>query len=213
MCFALFSLGLIAGFILGMARFIAEYVHPTPACNEIDNRPLFASMNFMYFGRRTTLITYSYLFLWCRRDSHRETASKFNVTVFVSVLSFSGIILFFVTVFIIIIVSLMTKPIPLNELSGLTWKTLHQKPTEAPETLGICTASIKYTIFYHWASLVCTCMFICCTTLQDLERPKLTICYQRLCEICGAVSYESRLFFRPNWNGCRRATRHDDQGY
>ncbi len=42
---------MIIGVILGMSRFIAEYVHPTPACNEVDDRPLFASMNFMYFGK------------------------------------------------------------------------------------------------------------------------------------------------------------------
>ena len=48
--------GLVVGIILGMSRFIAEYVHPTPACNEIDNRPGFASMNFMYFGKCTESI-------------------------------------------------------------------------------------------------------------------------------------------------------------
>ena len=38
-----------------MSRFIAEYIHPTPACNEEDVRPLFASMNFMYFGKHRAL--------------------------------------------------------------------------------------------------------------------------------------------------------------
>ena len=38
-----------------------------------------------------------------------------------------GIILFLVTVAVIIAVSLLTQPIPRNELDGLTWATLKNK--------------------------------------------------------------------------------------
>ena len=44
-------LGLVYGIILGSARFITEYVYEAPACHEEDLRPLFARMNFMYFGK------------------------------------------------------------------------------------------------------------------------------------------------------------------
>ena len=43
--------GLIVDIILCWSRFIAEYVHPTPAWNEEDNKPLLASMNLLYFGK------------------------------------------------------------------------------------------------------------------------------------------------------------------
>ena len=43
--------GLIVDIILCLSRFIAEYVHPTPAWNEENNRPLLASMNLLYFGK------------------------------------------------------------------------------------------------------------------------------------------------------------------
>lgn len=79
--------GLIVGIALGLSRFIAEYIHPTPACNEVDDRPGFASLNFMYFG----------------------------------------IILFFATVAVIVVASLVSQPIPLEELAGLTWRTLYDK--------------------------------------------------------------------------------------
>jgi hypothetical protein len=39
----------------------------------------------------------------------------------------TGIILFLVTVAVIIILSLLTKPIPREELDGLTWVTLKNK--------------------------------------------------------------------------------------
>ena len=47
-------------------------------------------------------------------------------------ISIIGIILFLVTVAVIIIISLLTKPIPREELDGLTWVTL--KNTSAMET-------------------------------------------------------------------------------
>ena len=39
------------GTILGVVRFITEYVYPAPKCGEVDDRPGFVSMNFMYFGK------------------------------------------------------------------------------------------------------------------------------------------------------------------
>ena len=43
--------GLVIGFLLGMARFIAVTVYGTPRCSEEDTRPGFAKMHFMYFGK------------------------------------------------------------------------------------------------------------------------------------------------------------------
>lgn len=78
--------GFAAGVLLAAARFATEYIYSTPACGEADNRPTFASINFMYFG----------------------------------------IILFVVTVVVMIVLSLLTKPIPIEELDGLTWATLRK---------------------------------------------------------------------------------------
>ena len=59
--------GLIVGIILCMSRFIAEYVHSTPAWNEEDNRPLFASMNLLYFGKSQDGLAKFMLYRWLAR--------------------------------------------------------------------------------------------------------------------------------------------------
>ena len=46
---------------------------------------------------------------------------------------FSGIILFFATVAVIVVASLISQPIPLEELAGLTWRTLYDKPRPKDE--------------------------------------------------------------------------------
>ena len=56
--------GLIVDIILCMSRFIAEYVHPTPAWNEEDNKPLFASMNLLYFGKSQDRLAKFMLYRW-----------------------------------------------------------------------------------------------------------------------------------------------------
>ncbi|XP_073228914.1 sodium/mannose cotransporter SLC5A10-like [Porites lutea] len=42
--------GLVIGFILGMAKFIAGNVYPAPRCGAVDDRPGFAKMHFMYYA-------------------------------------------------------------------------------------------------------------------------------------------------------------------
>ena len=42
--------GLVVGFLLGMAKFIAGNVWPAPQCGEVDDRPGFAKMHFMFYG-------------------------------------------------------------------------------------------------------------------------------------------------------------------
>ena len=42
--------GLLIGFVLGMAKFIAGNVYTTPKCGEEDTRPGFAKMHFMFYG-------------------------------------------------------------------------------------------------------------------------------------------------------------------
>jgi hypothetical protein len=53
-------------------------------------------------------------------------------------LFFLGIILFSVTVVVIIAASLVRDAIPLEDLAGLTWKTLHdkKKPDSEPNQAG-----------------------------------------------------------------------------
>ena len=47
--------GLVIGFILGMAKFIAGNVYPAPRCGAVDDRPGFAKMHFMYYGENLLL--------------------------------------------------------------------------------------------------------------------------------------------------------------
>ena len=56
--------GLIVDIILCMSRFIAEYVHPTTARNEEDNKPLSASMNLLYFGKSQDGLAKFTLYRW-----------------------------------------------------------------------------------------------------------------------------------------------------
>lgn len=47
--------GLLVGFLLGMAKFIVGNVYPDPRCGDVDSRPGFAKMHFMYYGKRYLL--------------------------------------------------------------------------------------------------------------------------------------------------------------
>ncbi|KAK2553959.1 Sodium/myo-inositol cotransporter 2 [Acropora cervicornis] len=42
--------GLLVGFLLGMAKFIVGNVYADPHCGEVDSRPGFAKMHFMYYA-------------------------------------------------------------------------------------------------------------------------------------------------------------------
>lgn len=44
--------GLVIGFFLGMAKFIAGNVWPVPQCGNVDDRPGFAKMHFMFYGEK-----------------------------------------------------------------------------------------------------------------------------------------------------------------
>lgn len=80
--------GLLIGFVLGMAKFIAGNVYTTPKCGQEDTRPGFAKMHFMFYA----------------------------------------IIIFVVSGTVMVVVSFFTKKVPLNELGGLTWKTISDPP-------------------------------------------------------------------------------------
>lgn len=80
--------GLLIGFVLGMAKFIAGNVYTTPKCGDEDTRPGFAKMHFMFYA----------------------------------------IIIFVVSGTVMVVVSFFTKKVPLNELGGLTWKTIADPP-------------------------------------------------------------------------------------
>ena len=43
--------GLLIGFVLGMAKFIVGNVYDSPKCGEVDTRPGFAKMHFMFYGK------------------------------------------------------------------------------------------------------------------------------------------------------------------
>ena len=45
------------GTVLGIIRFITEYVYPAPDCGKEDDRPGFVSLNFMYFGESSLFKT------------------------------------------------------------------------------------------------------------------------------------------------------------
>lgn len=42
--------GLLIGFLLGMAKFIVGNVYQAPHCGQVDDRPAFAKMHFMYYA-------------------------------------------------------------------------------------------------------------------------------------------------------------------
>jgi len=42
----------VIGFFLGMAKFIAGNVWPAPQCGNVDDRPGFAKMHFMFYGEK-----------------------------------------------------------------------------------------------------------------------------------------------------------------
>lgn len=44
--------GLIIGFLMGMAKFLAGNIWPAPHCGQVDDRPGFAKMHFMYYGKK-----------------------------------------------------------------------------------------------------------------------------------------------------------------
>jgi len=61
--------GLLIGFVLGMAKFIAGNVYKMPKCGDEDTRPGFAKMHFMFYGENWsnlhhTLEIVVYLFLY-----------------------------------------------------------------------------------------------------------------------------------------------------
>ena len=41
---------MVFGLILGVTRLIMDVVYPQPHCGEIDNRPGFVKLHFMYYG-------------------------------------------------------------------------------------------------------------------------------------------------------------------
>ena len=43
--------GLAVGFLLGLIKFIMGNVFPQPHCGEIDDRPGFVKMHFMFYGK------------------------------------------------------------------------------------------------------------------------------------------------------------------
>ncbi|CAB4009905.1 sodium glucose cotransporter 5-like [Paramuricea clavata] len=101
--------GLVFGTILGVVRFITEYVYPAPKCGEVDDRPGFVSMNFMYFG----------------------------------------VILFVATAVVIIVLSLLTAPIPKEELAGLTWATIREKKQARNVKPEVNVASDDYEMSHN----------------------------------------------------------------
>ena len=58
--------GLLIGFLLGMAKFIVGNVYQAPHCGQVDDRPAFAKMHFMYYGEMCHLnfLTTSLIRVW-----------------------------------------------------------------------------------------------------------------------------------------------------
>ena len=53
--------GLIIGFVMGMAKFIVGNVYPVPSCGEVDDRPGFAKMHFMFYGEELKKIRITFM--------------------------------------------------------------------------------------------------------------------------------------------------------
>lgn len=43
--------GLLVGLVFGMAKFIVGNVYQAPSCDAVDDRPAFAKMHFLYYGK------------------------------------------------------------------------------------------------------------------------------------------------------------------
>lgn len=63
----------------------------------------------------------------------------------VNELFFVGVILFAVTVMVIVVLSLVTKPIPKEELAGLTWATIGNKKQADKRQANEAIDECKYT--------------------------------------------------------------------
>ena len=58
--------GFLIGLLLAAARFATEYIYESPACGEVDTRPAFASINYMYFGKCTRFAVLRVETLWIK---------------------------------------------------------------------------------------------------------------------------------------------------
>lgn len=48
---------MIFGLLLGISRLVMDVVFPQPHCGEIDNRPDFVKLHFMYYGKHESYIS------------------------------------------------------------------------------------------------------------------------------------------------------------
>jgi hypothetical protein len=63
------------------------------------------------------------------------------------IISFAGVILFGATAVVIIVLSLLTAPIPKDELAGLTWATIRAAKTAKNVTSQVNVASDECMLF------------------------------------------------------------------
>jgi len=77
---------MLFGLGLAIARLAADAAYPAPHCGNVDDRPAFAKLHFMYYG----------------------------------------LIIFFSCSALMVVISLFTRPVPLEMLGALTWKTLNK---------------------------------------------------------------------------------------
>ena len=65
--------GLIVGFLLGILKFIMGNVYPTKHCGDVDDRPGFVKLHFMFYGEEVKpfmvppLVAYMFPFEWTGR--------------------------------------------------------------------------------------------------------------------------------------------------
>ena len=77
---------MLLGLLLAIIRLAVDIIYIPPKCGDVDNRPGFAKLHFMYFS----------------------------------------LILLFLSITVMCVVSLFTRPVPIEMLGRLTWKTIDE---------------------------------------------------------------------------------------
>ncbi|KAK3744169.1 hypothetical protein QZH41_018843, partial [Actinostola sp. cb2023] len=149
--------GLIVGLMMGVLKFIFGNVFPPPGCGTVDDRPAFVKLHFMWYGTYCALklrpftnfeLLFSFLeFILTLLFDLRVLRSR-DLLVQVA---YYGLIIFGVCGIVEIVVSIFTSKVPREELGGLTWPTINDRPIShgaiGEEGSSMATGGNKYELF------------------------------------------------------------------
>ena len=48
---------MMIGFVLGISRMVCDFAYPQPDCGDLDTRPGYVTLNFMYFALIMFVVT------------------------------------------------------------------------------------------------------------------------------------------------------------